>query len=51
MYYIVETGKSFEQASADLESAVSHHKPGGSVFRAEVGPICTPISSRPIRDR
>ncbi len=25
MYYIVETGKSFDQASADLESAVKHH--------------------------
>ena len=25
MYYIVETGKSFEQASADLESAVKRH--------------------------
>lgn len=25
MYYIVETDKSFEQASADLESAVKHH--------------------------
>ncbi|MGB5133135.1 MAG: DUF302 domain-containing protein [Steroidobacteraceae bacterium] len=25
MYYIVETGKSFDQASADLELAVKHH--------------------------
>jgi uncharacterized protein (DUF302 family) len=25
MYYIVETGKSFDQASADLESAVKRH--------------------------
>jgi uncharacterized protein (DUF302 family) len=25
MYYIVETDKSFEQASTDLESAVKHH--------------------------
>lgn len=25
MYYIVETGKSFEQAAADLESAVKRH--------------------------
>lgn len=25
MYYIVETGKSFDQASADLEMAVKHH--------------------------
>lgn len=25
MYYIVETGKSFDQASADLESAVARH--------------------------
>ncbi len=25
MYYIVETDKLFEQASADLESAVKHH--------------------------
>ncbi|WP_432745331.1 DUF302 domain-containing protein [Methylobacter sp. G7] len=25
MYYIVETNKSFDQASADLESAVKHH--------------------------
>jgi len=25
MYYIVETGKSFEQASTDLESAVKQH--------------------------
>ncbi len=25
MYYIVETDKSFDQASADLESAVKHH--------------------------
>jgi len=25
MYYIVETDKSFEQASADLESAVKHY--------------------------
>jgi len=25
MYYIVETSKSFNQASADLESAVKHH--------------------------
>jgi uncharacterized protein (DUF302 family) len=25
MYYIVETGKSFDQASADLESAVKSH--------------------------
>ncbi len=25
MYYIVETNKSFNQASADLESAVKHH--------------------------
>jgi len=25
MYYIVETGKSFDQASADLESAVKQH--------------------------
>jgi uncharacterized protein (DUF302 family) len=25
MYYIVETGKSFNQASADLESAVKRH--------------------------
>lgn len=25
MYYIVETGKSFDQASADLESAVKHN--------------------------
>jgi uncharacterized protein (DUF302 family) len=25
MYYIVESGKSFQQASADLETAVKHH--------------------------
>lgn len=25
MYYIVETDKSFEEASADLETAVKHH--------------------------
>lgn len=25
MYYIVDTDKSFEQASADLETAVKHH--------------------------
>ena len=25
MYYIVETDKSFDQASTDLESAVKHH--------------------------
>jgi len=25
MYYIVETNKSFKQASTDLESAVTHH--------------------------
>jgi uncharacterized protein (DUF302 family) len=25
MYYIVETGKSFDQASADLEAAVKHN--------------------------
>ncbi len=25
MYYIVETDKSFDQASADLDSAVKHH--------------------------
>ena len=25
MYYIVETDKSFDQASADLELAVKHH--------------------------
>lgn len=25
MYYIVETSKSFEQAAADLETAVKHH--------------------------
>lgn len=25
MYYIAESGKSFEQASADLEQAVKHH--------------------------
>ncbi|MGR8997541.1 MAG: DUF302 domain-containing protein [Gammaproteobacteria bacterium] len=25
MYYIIETGKSFKQASTDLESAVKHH--------------------------
>ena len=25
MYYIVETGKSFEQASQDLDTAVKHH--------------------------
>ena len=25
MYYIVETDKSFEQASSDLEAAVKHH--------------------------
>jgi uncharacterized protein (DUF302 family) len=25
MYYIVETGKSFDQASADLETAVKHN--------------------------
>ncbi len=25
MYYIVETGKTFDQASADLESAVKNH--------------------------
>lgn len=25
MYYIVESGKSFERASADLEAAVQHH--------------------------
>lgn len=25
MYYIIETGKSFDQASADLESAVKRH--------------------------
>lgn len=25
MYYLVETGKSFEQASADLEAAVTRH--------------------------
>ena len=25
MYYVVETNKSFEQASADLEAAVQHH--------------------------
>jgi len=28
MYYIVETDKSFEQASTDLESAVKHHSFG-----------------------
>ncbi|MEQ1593404.1 MAG: DUF302 domain-containing protein [Thiobacillus sp.] len=28
MYYIVETGKSFDQASADLESAVKRHSFG-----------------------
>ena len=28
MYYIVETGKSFDQASADLESAVKKHGVG-----------------------
>ncbi len=29
MYYIVETNKSFAQASTDLESAVKHHGFGG----------------------
>jgi uncharacterized protein (DUF302 family) len=28
MYYIVETGKSFDQASADLETAVKNHEFG-----------------------
>jgi uncharacterized protein (DUF302 family) len=28
MYYIVETGKSFEQAASDLDTAVKNHKFG-----------------------
>ncbi|HAE87911.1 TPA: hypothetical protein DCG86_07795 [Candidatus Marinimicrobia bacterium] len=42
MYYIVETGKSFEQASVDLDSAVKQHGFGvlhvhdlGTTFRSK----------------
>ena len=35
-------------AQKPRSSSWSHHQPGGSDFRAEVGPICTPISQEDV---
>ena len=61
MYYIVETNKSFNQASTDLETAVKHHGFGvlhvhdlgttlrskGMVFQEEckVFEVCNPVQA------
>jgi uncharacterized protein (DUF302 family) len=61
MYYIVETGKSFDQASADLESAVKRHNFGvlyvhnlgntlrskGVAFKEEckIFEVCNPVQA------
>jgi len=61
MYYIVETEKSFDQASADLDSAVKHHGFGvlhvhdlGSTLRSKgiefeeqckVFEVCNPVQA------
>jgi uncharacterized protein (DUF302 family) len=67
IYYIVESGKSFQQASADLETAVKHHGFGvlhvhdlGATLRAKgvqfeheckVFEVCNPVQAAKVLAR
>jgi uncharacterized protein (DUF302 family) len=67
MYYIVESGKSFQNASADLETAVKHHGFGvlhvhdlGATLRAKgiqfeheckVFEVCNPVQAAKVLAR
>ncbi len=66
MYYIAETNKSFEQAAADLDSAVKNHKFGvlhihdlGKTLRSkgiefaeecQVFEVCNPVKAAQVLD-
>ncbi len=66
MYYIAETSKSFEQAAADLDSAVKNHKFGvlhihdlGKTLRSkgiefaeecQVFEVCNPVKAAQVLD-